>query len=207
MKNILATIVGVLGLGLATAAALIQLGALDFAADTPHAPIVYRLIEWARERSIARQSAAITAPADLSDARRIRRGAGNYQAMCAACHLTPGGQDSEIRKGLYPVPPDLSKAIENANAGSAASRRFWIIKHGIKGSGMPAWSKGGMEDDAIWDLTAFLNALPNLSAEQYRQQVGASAGHVHGGMDGHATGEQAGKAPDHHSHGGHIDHH
>ncbi len=143
----------------------------------------------------------------MSDASRIRRGAGNYQAMCAACHLAPGGPDSEIRQGLNPVPPELSKAIARANAGAADARRFWIIKHGIKGSGMPAWSKGGMEDQAIWDLTAFLNALPSLSAQQYRQQVASSAGHSHGGVDEHATGEPAGEAHDHHSHGDHLDHH
>lgn len=200
MKNILAAAVGVLGLGAAVAAALVQFGAPDFAADTPHGPGVHRLIEWARERSIERRAADIAAPPDLLDAGRIRRGAGNYDAMCATCHLTPGGEDSEMRKGLYPMPPDLSKPARDANAGAPDSRRFWIIKHGIKGSGMPAWSKGGMEDEAIWDLSAFLKAMPSLSAEQYRQQVASSAGHSHGGMDGHAAQEQAGQDIGHHPH-------
>lgn len=55
----------------------------DFAADTPHSPFVFNLIEWARVRSVERQSADIAVPADLSDAARIKRGAGNYAAMCA----------------------------------------------------------------------------------------------------------------------------
>lgn len=204
-EKILAAAVGVIALGAAVSAALVQFGVPDFAADTPHDPGVYRLIEWARERSVARRAADIAAPADLLDADRIRRGAGNYDAMCAMCHLVPGGADSEIRKGLYPTPPDLTRPARDPDGAAADTRRFWIIKHGIKGSGMPAWSKGGMEDAAIWDLAAFLKAMPSLSAEQYREEVASSAGHSHGGMDSHAGQEQAGREHDHHPHA-HGDH-
>ncbi len=44
---------------------------------------------------------------------------GNYDAMCAQCHLGPGLGDSEIHKGLYPAPPNLS--IINKNLDSAHS--------------------------------------------------------------------------------------
>ena len=50
---------------------------------------------------------------------------------------------------------------------------------------MPAWSKGGMEDEAIWDLAAFLQKMPLLSALAYKQLVAASDGHSHGGIAGH----------------------
>jgi len=104
--------------------------------------------------------------------------------MCANCHLSPGVENTEIRQGLYPIPPNLALKRDHATqSDSMAARQFWIIKHGIKASGMPAWSKGGMDDQAIWDLTAFLNVLPNLSSEQYRQHVAASDGHSHAGMD------------------------
>jgi cytochrome c553 len=199
MKNILLGAVGILGLCLAVAAMLIQTGAPDFSADHPHSPVVHGLIEWARERSIAMHSAAIVAPADLTDYGRIRRGAGNYDAMCAECHLAPGSEDSEIRKGLYPVPPNLSKATADGVSAPPDKRRFWIVKHGIKGSGMPAWSNGGMDDEAIWDLTAFLKAMPSLSPEEYRRQVAASGGHTHAGMDGHDA-EQTAPHNQEHSH-------
>lgn len=202
MKKILFGATGVLAIGAAVAAALIEFGALDFAADTPHNPIVHRFIEWAREQSIAHRAIDIVPPTNLSDPARIHRGAGNYDAMCVECHLAPGVQDSEIRKGLYPTPPNLAKSAEKIQPDAADARRFWIIKHGIKGSGMPAWSKGGMEDEAIWDLAAFLNALPNLSPEQYHQAVELSEGHSHHGMDGHeAQGEPAHEPhDDHHAH-------
>jgi mono/diheme cytochrome c family protein len=118
----------------------------------------------------------------LTSGERIRRGAGNYEAMCVGCHLSPGVENSEIHKGLYPVPPNLALADDATNASEGDGRRFWIIKHGIKGSGMPAWAKGGMDDEAIWDLTAFIKVLPKLSANEYQANVAASEGHSHAGM-------------------------
>ena len=182
MKKILLGASGALVLGFAAVAVLLQAGVVDVAADTPHSPTVYRLIAWAREQSVMRRAADIVAPADLADAARIRRGAGNYDAMCVDCHLSPGVKDSEIRNGLYPTPPNLAGATESTHSSQSDARRFWIIKHGIKASGMPAWSKGGMNDEAIWDLTAFLKALPSLTPETYRRQVEASEGHSHEGL-------------------------
>ena len=184
MKQILLGAFGGLSLGAATLIGLLQAGAIDMAADTPHNHTVYRLIEWAREQSIARRAAVITPPDNLSDSNRIRRGAGNYDAMCVSCHLSPGMEDSEIRKGLYPIPPNLSKPDKIEDSSRADVRLFWIIKHGVKASGMPAWSKGGMEDEAIWDLAAFLKIMPTLSMEEYHQFVETSGGHSHGGLEG-----------------------
>jgi len=199
MKKILLGAFGVLGLGTVTVIGLLQAGVIDMAADKPHSPAVHRLIEWAREQSIARGAADIVPPDDLSDAGRIRRGAGNYDAMCANCHLSPGIEDSEIRKGLYPTPPNLSKPTNSADSDRTDARRFWIVKHGVKASGMPAWSKGGMEDEAIWDLTAFLKIMTSLSPEEYRRQVEAGDGHSHGGLEGHEA-EMGSKSDVEHPH-------
>jgi mono/diheme cytochrome c family protein len=200
MKTILLSILGVLSLGALAVIGLLQAGVIDMAADTPHSPAVYRLIEWAREQSIVCRAADIVPPDDLSDAGRIRRGAGNYDAMCANCHLSPGIEDSEIRKGLYPTPPNLSKPTNADDSDRTDARRFWIIKHGVKASGMPAWTKGGMEDEAIWDLTAFLKIMPSLSPEEYRRQVEASDGHTHGGLEEHGA-EMESKSGAAHTHG------
>lgn len=184
MNKLWIGILATLGAGAAAGAFVLYTGALDVSADTPHSPLVYRLLELARERSIEKRSISIIAPLDLSSEDRQRRGSGNYAAMCASCHLSPGLANSEIRQGLYPQPPDLTQAAAEANDREAA-RRFWIIKHGIKASGMSAWSKGGMEDAAIWDLVAFLQKLPTLTPEQYRDMVESSEGHSHAGLEMH----------------------
>jgi mono/diheme cytochrome c family protein len=178
------------GTALVAGVTLIGAGCVDVAADSPHSPWLHSFIAWARDSAIARQTREISPPADLSDEARIKRGAGNYAAMCAGCHLVPGGPNSEIRQGLYPQPPNFTYAQAQGNPALADARRFWVIKHGIKASGMPAWGLGGMSDRDIWDLTVFLKVLPNLSATQYHQLVAASDGHVHEGMEhGHDHGE------------------
>lgn len=191
MKQFLAGALAALGVAAATGAIIIHSGAIDMAADAPHSPAAARLIEYLREQSVERRAGALSPPADLAAADRVRRGAGNYDAMCADCHLSPGKKNTEIRPGLYPTPPDLTRAPPASDPARAAARQFWIIKHGIKGSGMAAWSQGGMEDAALWDLVALLQQLPNLSPAQYQQLVAASEGHSHGGMRDHDRADSA----------------
>ncbi|MHB1084880.1 MAG: c-type cytochrome [Thiobacillus sp.] len=184
MKGFLMGVVATLVTGVAAGAVAVYFGLFNVSADTPHSQLVYRMIETAREHAIDRSTQDLTAPANLSDAERVHRGAGNYAAMCVGCHLAPGKTDSEIRMGLYPQPPDLARPDEVA--ADEAARQFWVIKHGIKASGMPAWSRGGIEDEAIWDMVAFLQQMPALSPAQYIELVEASEGHSHGGLADHA---------------------
>lgn len=188
VMGVLTTLVVGAGIGLA----VVYGGKVDVAADSPHSDLIFSLLETAREKSIDQGVKDLSVPVNLADKDRIRRGAGNYDAMCVSCHLAPGAENSEIRKGLYPTPPDLSTLDEPST--EAAARKFWIIKHGIKATGMPAWSKGGIEDEAIWDMVAFLQQMPALSPEQYLALVESSDGHSHGGItdmkDMH--GEQSG---------------
>jgi mono/diheme cytochrome c family protein len=200
MRKILFGALGAVVLGISLAAGLIQAGVFAFGADRPHSEILAKLITWARERSIMRSAADIAIPNDLSDPERIRRGVGNYDAMCAHCHLAPGVKDSELNTGLYPAPPNLAQSPLGANRTTDAVR-FWVIKHGIKSSGMPAWAKVGMDDRAIWDLVAFLRTLPNLTAQTYREQLQASDGHSHAGIVGHGGESRHPTASDDHAHG------
>jgi mono/diheme cytochrome c family protein len=189
-------VVGLAIAGAAASAGFVYSGAYDMAADEPHWTVTEKLLEALRERSVAMRIRDIEVPADLGDAARVRRGAGNYDAMCAGCHLRPGLDDSEIRKGLYPQPPRLAESDRDAGSMSgSAARQFWIIKHGIKASGMPAWSKGGVDDATIWDMVAWLQKLPELSPEDYAAAVAASEGHTHAGAhheheDGHEDGHE-----------------
>lgn len=181
IKHVLVT-TAVLAAGSAAAFGLfIQSGAYNFAADTPHTPLVFSMLERMRERSIDTRAAALKVP-DLSDQQRIVQGAGNYNAMCVQCHRSPGSGETELSKGLYPTPPNLSKElVEPAQA-------FWVIKHGIKASGMPAWGKS-MNDDYIWNMAAFLQVMPKLDDAGYRTMVAQSSGHTHGGGETHTAGE------------------
>ncbi|SDS52369.1 Cytochrome C oxidase, cbb3-type, subunit III [Halopseudomonas xinjiangensis] len=198
MKKIVGTLVVAFAVFATAVAGVVYFGVISVAADEPHSAVVHDFLEVARNRSIAVRSESIDVP-DLKGADNIQAGSGNYDAMCASCHLTPGQSASELSKGLYPSPPDLT---QTGLSGDPA-RTFWIIKHGIKASGMPAWGQS-MADQYIWEMVAFLDELPSLNAEEYRTLVASSGGHQHGG------GETAPHG-DHHSGteaaGGHAENH
>src|SRR5688572_29420623 len=148
-------------------ALVVASGAISVAADEPHSSLVFGILDTARERSIEARADDMQIPA-LDDAAMVRRGAGNYDSMCVKCHLAPGMDQTELSAGLSPTPPNLAKHA-HADPGEA----FWVIKHGIKATGMPDWGKQ-MGDPYIWELVAFLRKLPSLSPEQYQAEVAAS---------------------------------
>ena len=106
----------------------------------------------------------VSAPADLESEKRMLAGAGQYAKMCEGCHLAPGAADTPLRQGLYPKPPELAKHRMDPRTS------FWIVKHGIKMTGMPAWG-ASHDDETLWSLVAFLQKLPELDAKQYRELV------------------------------------
>lgn len=170
------------------AAGLVYTGAINVAADNPHFSPVHALLKTVRERSIAVRTRNIEVP-DLSDAELIRSGAGNYDAMCVACHLAPGSAATELSEGLNPAPPNLA----DANRMRDPASDFWTIKHGIKATGMPAWGKR-MADPYIWGLVALLEQLPALTPVEYRALVAASNGHQHGGSEADMLHRRGGRA-------------
>lgn len=174
---------------LTAAAGFIYFGAYNIGADEPHTPAVYSLLDSLRERSIAVRSRNIAIPADLASPARIATGAGLYTEMCSGCHLGPGVERSEMSQGLYPKAPELARGDDLTPA-----QQFWIIKHGVKLSAMPAWGKTH-PDPLIWDMVAFVRKLPGMTPEQYRAAI-ASAPADHDammkGMDDHAMPHPAG---------------
>ncbi|MBA3487728.1 MAG: c-type cytochrome [Lysobacter sp.] len=160
-------------------------GIYNIGADDTHTKPVYSMLKMMRERSVTARARKLHPPPNLNDAARIRQGAGNYNAMCTGCHLAPGMGATELSQGLYPVPPNLSRV----DVGDS-SHHFWVIKHGIKASGMPAWGKS-MSDEYIWNMVALLQQLPNLDEAQYLAMVAASGGHSHGGGETAPHGQGA----------------
>ena len=156
-------------------------GIYNIGADVHHSKPVLALIHTLRERSIEVRAQHITVP-DLDDPQLILKGAGQYAAMCTSCHLKPGVRNSELRAGLYPRPPNLTRFKPNPRAA------FWIIKHGIKMTAMPAW--GLTHDDAtIWSMVAFLQKMPDMTPAQYQDIVARAPPDEDMDMGGHATAD------------------
>jgi cytochrome c553 len=106
------------------AAAVIYAGIYNIAADVPHTPPVYWLLETIRGRSVAARSRDIVVPKDLDDANRISKGAGQYAEMCSGCHLAPGMKRTEISRGLYPRIPQGTAQDHNFRGNSRGQKSF-----------------------------------------------------------------------------------
>ncbi|RIA44274.1 cbb3-type cytochrome c oxidase subunit III [Hephaestia caeni] len=156
-------------------AAFVWFGAYNIAADSPHTRPVFGLLESLRDRSITVHARGIKPPADLETPEHVSAGAGLYVEMCQGCHLGPGVEKTEISQGLYPQAPELAKSTDLTPA-----QQFWVIKHGVKLSAMPAWGKTH-PDPLIWDMVAFIQKLPAMSVEQYKATI-ASAPEDHDEM-------------------------
>ena len=167
----------------------------NIAADNKH----WRITEWVlgtvRDKSIQNEAEKVTTPLNLDDVAVFVKGAGNYDAICSCCHLSPGLRTSELSAGLYPQPPDLTQYPLKDPA-----RSFWVIKHGIKMTGMPAWG-ASHTDEEIWELVAFIRQLQKLDHKSYEELVSK-----YGGSHQHTNGHSESETDEHKPHNDDHDH-
>ena len=187
LRNLLAAVGGVALFVLLGGFLIAWTGTYNVAADSGQG-VLDQFAKFTRENSVAARDADIVVP-PLDNPGLIATGAGHYDEMCTACHLAPGMADNEMRPGMNPKPPRLA-----ARAHPDAQEDFWIVKHGIKMTAMPAWGKTH-SDQAIWAIVAFLRKLPSLNAAQYHALVHAAEPH-HGDANGtDAHGESPSASP------------
>lgn len=178
-------------------------GAYNVAAVEPHSTAVAWLLETFRDRSIAAHSEDVQPPA-LTDPDLVRTGFQHYHSMCVICHGAPGQEPSEIGKGLNPAPPKLDAEAVQA---WGDAELYWIIRNGIKMTGMPAFGATHGEE-ALWAIVAFLRRLPEMGPQEYSAMVEAAGlqhrpgGHSHAPAHGQAAdeGEAAPRAHEHEHH-------
>jgi mono/diheme cytochrome c family protein len=150
------------GLALAAAAAVVRLGLYDISATDQHLAPTYWLLDTAMKYSVRRRGKDIAVP-DLADAARIARGFALYRAHCQQCHGGPGVAPEPFALGMTPAPVPL---VHTARVWPPAEV-FWVVKEGIKMTGMPAW-KYRMSEEDMWAVVAFLPAMARMTPAQYR---------------------------------------
>lgn len=155
-------------LGLAVAGALggflvAWSGIINIGASTGHWWITNVTLHWAMRQSVETHSMGVEAQ-PLDEVALARRGAGHYAAACAPCHGAPGLQRSPVARQMTPHPPFLPKDV----AAWDDAELFWIVQHGVKFTGMPAWPARAREDE-LWAMVAFLRRLPDMDAAGYRE--------------------------------------
>jgi len=139
-------------------------GFYNLSATIPHMKATESAIHMMKEKSIQANSKNIEVP-NLDDKKLILDGYKGYDAMCVTCHAAPGKSATVIADGLYPKPPELDnkEIIEEWHD----NELFWIVKNGIKLTGMPAYGPTH-SDDELWAIVAFLNQLPGMSQNDYK---------------------------------------
>lgn len=155
--------------------AYIYSGSFDVSATRDNPGWIDWVIGTTREHSIGARIKDVKVPANLSEPAMIADGAKHYKAMCEVCHLAPGMLESETREGLNPRPPNLQRIAKYIEPNEA----FWIIKNGIRMTAMPAWGPTH-SDQQIWEIVAFVKALPQIDAARYRKlSAGAEEMEMH----------------------------
>jgi cytochrome c553 len=181
-RRLLWAVIGLVGGGILAgliALVVILSGAFDVAATSGHSAPVALLLHFTMERSVAARAPHLTPP-DLDDPALILRGATHYATGCAPCHGGPGELASPIAQQMTPVPPGLYDAARDFTP----DELFWIVKHGVKMTAMPAWPAQG-RDDEIWAMVAFLRHLPTVKTAGYAKLTGLAGGP--GFLDGGVT--------------------
>jgi len=137
-------------------------GVFNVAASSGHWKITDWFLHWTMRNSV-RTHAALTVPDDPKAGDEVVSAAGLFKESCAACHGAPGVRPLPVMQAATPPAPDLA-----INAREWTDKQlFWILKHGVKFSGMPAWAAKD-RDDEVRRMVAFVRLLPEMSPATYR---------------------------------------
>jgi mono/diheme cytochrome c family protein len=167
LVTVMWTLLAVAALGAAGAAAFIAGGFYDISVTGQHTQAVYSLLETTMSRSVKLRARDVQVP-DLSG--RAPRGAACYRDKCLQCHGGPGVAQAEIGLSMQPLPGPLVDVA----ARWKPRELYWITRHGIKMSGMPAWQYRLSEAD-LWAVVAFLEQLPQLTAKDFKAAMADTA--------------------------------
>ncbi|MGA0572758.1 c-type cytochrome [Variovorax sp. VNK109] len=166
LATIAATLLATALLGAAAGLAVVYGGLYNVASTEQHLQPTFSLLETAMRQSVRLRARDIETP-PLTDERMVLRGAACFRDRCVQCHGAPGVAQSDIGQGMQPLPGPLVDARKRWQP----RELYWLTRHGIRMSGMPAW-EFRLTDDEMWSIVAFLQRLPDLNATQYAQLSG-----------------------------------
>ena len=148
-------------------------GLYDVSASSPHSGLTNWLLSTTSHASVERRAGAVEVP-NLDDEALALAGINDFDSMCIGCHGAPGKSPAAVGQGLNPAAPDLAESAGEMTP----AELFWVTKHGIKMTGMPAWG-ATHDDDAIWPVIAFMTKLPGLDEAGYLAMLNAAMGCGH----------------------------
>ncbi len=161
MKRVLWTLAVTFALGIVGTLAVMYLGLYNVAASSGENGFAAWMLGTTMDHSVRSHAAGTTVPR-LDDSSLIDIGFDHYTEMCISCHGSPAGGRSESGVGLNPPAPELSFAVKDWTAGEL----YWIVKNGVKMTGMPAYGPTHDERE-LWGIVAFLQKLKGMDSSDY----------------------------------------
>lgn len=159
--RVVATLFGLIAAGMLVAWA----GLVPIAASSGHWRITDWFLHWTMRNSVRTQSAFGT-PDDVIARQDLVSAAGHFAQSCASCHGAPGVRPLPVMQAATPPAPNLQ-----INAKQWSDRHlYWILEHGVKFSGMPAWAATERPDE-IRRMVAFVRMMPTMTPAAYRSLV------------------------------------
>lgn len=181
---LIGVISAVVGAGLIGAVVVLN-GWFDTTASSPHHRLVAQITHTTMVHAVHDRAKSIRAP-DRFTPRQVQLGFTDYEQRCVACHGGPATPRAPFAAAMTPTPPYLLDAAKRWSP----AELYWIVHNGVKMTAMPAW--GEVEsDDRVWNLVAFLEALPRISAADYlrmRTQAATSTTQPHPQTENHRGG-------------------
>ena len=135
----------------------VHYGFMDMRADKPASRIERFYMRGAMDKSVDRHAAKLRNPVPATDANLIE-GIRVYKSNCAICHGGPEKPVSSLAQNFSPPVPQFLKDAPDM----PEHQNYWIIQHGVKMTGMPAWDQV-LSDIDIWKVTTFLSKMGELS--------------------------------------------
>jgi mono/diheme cytochrome c family protein len=105
----------------------------------------------------------------------LSEGATEYEEHCAFCHGGAKARVSPMQNKFSPPVPQLINRVPH----DPDAWLFWVTKHGVRMTAMPAWD-AVMSDDEMWKVVAFIKhsgALPP-EVQAVWQKMAAEPGQI-----------------------------
>ena len=127
---------------------------------------------------IARQLRHLAVPGAARDQRNpvlltrevLSEARAHFADHCAQCHGNDGSGQTQIGRSMYPRAPDMRAAQTQS---LSDGELFYIIKNGVRLTGMPAWGEDTPEDDRqSWHLVHLIRHLPQITQQELEEMQG-----------------------------------
>ena len=162
MRTVLWTLATLALLGAIAGGAIVFGGLYNVSARLGHLPPTAWVLHTTYRNAVDLWSPPPSAVPELTDD-LLRLGIRHFDGACRMCHSAPGEDRTATIRAMEPVPPHITEAV----AGWAPHHLGWIVREGVKMSGMPAWPAS--RDDEPWAVVAFLTRVRDMDPATYRE--------------------------------------